>query len=167
MKRIRFSSSAILVAGAIGLVMYGTACEVNIGNPASPSSGGGDSTPRTPTGGGGTPTPDDGGTPGGGLKAPGVPVPISPGNGDAFSGAGQKVRFMWTDAEGAAQFEVVVQGLSGGGWQPVAQQVTDNYEFTLTMDSQPYTQYRWRVRSIGTDSQTSAFTGWRSFSWTL
>jgi hypothetical protein len=76
------------------------------------------------------------------------------------------VTFVWTDAEGAAQFEIVVQGLASGGWQQAAHQVTENFQFNLTLNSQPYTQFRWAVRSIGTDSQTSPYTGWSSFTWT-
>ncbi len=175
MKLSSLSQPIVLAALAVGTMLYLTACEVQLGNSGEPNvsadntPGTTPTLPSTPTGGGGTPPkPGGGGAPppdDGGLKAPGVPALLSPGNGESFAGAGKKVTFVWTDAEGAAQFEIVVQGLGSGGWQQVAHQVTDNFQFNLTLNSQPYTQFRWAVRSIGTDSQVSAFTGWSSFTW--
>jgi hypothetical protein len=94
-----------------------------------------------------------------------VPSALSPGGGESFAGPGAKVTFVWTDAEGAEQFELVVQGLGTGGWQTAAHQLTDNFQFTYTLNNAAWSQYRWAVRSIGADSQASDYTAWRSFTW--
>jgi hypothetical protein len=163
--------SAFLRLGAgFGLMIFLAACEIEVGDKASPSDSGGDSTPTpgtdipTPgggTGGGGGVKPD----PGDETKPPAVPGAQSPGSGESFSGAGAKVTFAWTDAEGAVEFELLVQGFGSGGWQTAVHQTTDNFQHTYTLNNTAWTQYRWAVRSIAADSQTSAFTAWRSFTW--
>jgi hypothetical protein len=175
MKQSLFSQPFVLAVLTVGVTVFFSACEMKVGDSsevASPSNNDTQAVTPTPasTDEGGTPKPDNGGnTPppdNGGTQAPGVPALLSPGDGESFAGSGKNVTFVWTDAEGAAQFEIVVQGLASGGWQSVAHQVTDNFQFNLTLNSQPYTQFRWAVRSIGADSQTSDFTGWSAFTWT-
>ena len=155
---------AVLAAGVLLAV---SACEMQFGNAALPTTDGG-TTPaiNTDTTGkktntDGKTTPDDGG----GTEAPGVPTVLAPGNGEGFSGAGARVTFIWTDAPRAEQFELVILGLGSSGWQQAVDKVPDAVQFTYTLSSQPWPQFRFKVRSIGADSQTSAYTGWSSFTW--
>lgn len=157
---------------ALTTMFFMSACEIDVGDEETDSSSKSSSTPivNNPpkntggnTGGntdnGNTPDPDNG------VAAPAVPAALNPGGGESFSGAGAKVTFVWTDAEGAAQFELLVQGLGSGGWQTAVHQVTDNFQASYTFSNTDWTQYRWAVRSIGSDDQVSAFTAWRAFTW--
>lgn len=100
------------------------------------------------------------------TPAPGVPSVLSPGNGESFSGGGAKATLVWTDAERAVQFEVVVQGFGSGGWQAAAHTITDNFQYTYSLNNTAWTRYRWAVRSLSADSQASAFTAYHEFTWT-
>lgn len=169
MKRAETWRAAGLAALILGLAALLAACELEFGNSGKGTGTGGDSTPTGTVNTGGTDKTDGGGKPTpvvpGGTTAPGVPRAISPDEGEKFSGAGAEVTFEWTDAEGAAEFEVLVQGLAAGGWRPAARTVTDNFAFTLALAGQPYSQFRWTVRSLSASSTPSAFTAWLSFSW--
>jgi hypothetical protein len=157
---------------AVSLMWMLTACEVELGNPAVDSGSSSTAAPATgtpgKTGNTGNNNNNNGSDPdpGTGTAAPGVPSALSPGGGESFAGPGAKVTFVWTDAEGAEQFELVAQGLGAGGWQTAAHQVTDNFQYTYTFDNTDWSQYRWAVRSIGPDAQASDYTAWRSFTWT-
>lgn len=153
-----------------GVAVFMSACELEIGDPASVvSSGGGDNNNSASTGKnnnnntGNTGSNNNNNEPPPGTQAPGVPGLLSPGSGEVVSDS--KVTFVWTDAEGAVEFELAVQGLGSGGWQSAANPLTDEFQYTYSLNP-AWTQYKWAVRSIGSDGQKSAFTGWRAFSTT-
>ena len=163
-----------------GMVVSFTACEVNVGDSAEttttdmsfPSSTPttGDSTSHskpntdTQTDNDNNSNPDDQ-TDDTTSPAPGVPKILSPGNGDHFTGSGAKVTILWTDAQGAEQFELVIQGLGSGGWQGLVDKTMDGFQYTYTLNGQSLTQFRWAVRSISSTGVASAFTAWSSFTW--
>ncbi|MFO7535962.1 MAG: hypothetical protein R6X19_09840 [Kiritimatiellia bacterium] len=152
---------------ALGAALFLSACELEIGDEKSPSSSSDSSTPTGNTGtgkdtGGANQNPDTD-EPTDRTAAPGVPTLLSPGNNETVSGS--KVTLVWTDAQGAVEFELAIQGLGSGGWQAAANPVTDAFEFSYSLNP-AWTQYRWAVRSVGADGQKSGFTAWRSFSGT-
>jgi hypothetical protein len=150
---------------ALGAAFFFSACELEIGDEQSASSSSDNAPPTGNTGknntGGGNQNPDTD-EPTDGTAAPGAPTLLSPGNNETVSGS---VTLVWTDAEGAVEFELAIQGLGSGGWQAADSTQTDDFKFIYSINP-AWTQYRWAVRSIGADGQKSGFTAWRSFSGT-
>lgn len=68
---------------------------------------------------------------------------VSPASGATF-GTGQNINFSWTHVPGAAGYDVELSSDGGDSWQPIAENLEDNF---LTSDAPGPGSYLWTVRA--------------------